>query len=71
MPTLRVWREPGQYVVALQDHEMSRQCQAASATLQGLWEALERALRDHLCWRAFKSVLNRGGQPFSLRKKKQ
>lgn len=70
MPTLRIWREPGQFCVALQDHEMGRQCAAASPTLEGLWEALEGALRSPLGWRTFKSQVNRSGEPFSLRKKK-
>jgi hypothetical protein len=70
LPTLRVWREPGQYCVALQDHEMGRQAQAASPTLEGLWEALEAVIRSPLAWRVFKSMINRSGEPFSLRKKK-
>jgi hypothetical protein len=71
LPTLRIYRQPGQYCIALQDHEMGRQCQASSTTLQGLWEALEAALRQPNAWHLFKSMVNRQGQPFSLRKKKQ
>jgi hypothetical protein len=70
LPTLRIWREPGQYCVTLQDHEMGRQCSAASPTLEGLFQALEGVLRSPLAWKAYKSQLNRSGEPFSLRKKK-
>jgi hypothetical protein len=69
LPTLRVYREPGVYCVALQDHEMGRQVRAAATTLDGLWEALERVLADPLAWTTFRSQINRSGEPFSLRKK--
>jgi hypothetical protein len=70
LPTMRVWREPGQFCAALQDHEMGRQAQAASPTLEGLWEALEAQIRSPLAWKLFKSQVNRSGEPFSLKKKK-
>lgn len=69
MPTLRIWREPGQYCVSLQDHEMCQQCGAVSTTLEGLWDALEAALRSPMPWKAYKSPLNRKGEPFSQKKK--
>jgi hypothetical protein len=70
LPTIRVSREPGQYRAVLQDHETCNQVSAASTTLQGIWEALERAMAVPLNWQPFKSYLNTTDAPHALRKKK-
>lgn len=56
LPTLKIERTGGGYVVQLQDHATRQAVHAVSRTLQGLWRALEACLRDpNTVWRDFAS----------------
>jgi hypothetical protein len=63
LATMRVWREPGLWVVRLEDHELGKQCTACCERLAGLWEALEAQMSDLDAWRDYKSRVNTAHKP--------
>lgn len=70
LPTVTINRQPGCYVVALQDHELMRQVRVESPDLAGVWTALELAIPNPHAWTAYNSRQNKKKAPFSLRVKK-